>query len=324
MFTLGCALVIALIVVVPGASAQDETGDEPPEQAVMAPLAVRSLLLDSALAEDHLVVVGERGHILLSNDSGETWNQVPVPTRATLTGVWFESRELGWAVGHDSVILRTADGGQSWERMYWAPEDESPFLDVWFSDAETGFAVGAYGSLYETFDGGETWDFREVTDSDFQPHLNQITAGADGTVYIAAEAGISFKSEDGGETWTEMTSPYPGSFFGILPLDDGAILLFGLRGHLFRSEDGGETWSQLETDTIAMLNHAMQLPDGRVVIVGLSGTVLVSEDGGRSFRIREQPSRAGIQSVVRAGDDNLLFAGEFGVRKVPLSELFGK
>ncbi len=312
-------LVLASLALVPTVLAQDE---EPPEQAVIAPLAERSLLLDAAAVDGRIIVVGERGHILRSTDGGKTWTQVPVPTRATLTGVHFQGSDLGWAVGHDSVILRTTDGGDSWERVNWAPDDENPLLDVWFADEDTGFAVGAYGTMFVTMDGGETWDFAEVTDGDFQPHLNQIAKETDGAVYLAAEAGMAFRSDDDGETWTELESPYQGSFFGVLPLGNNSLLLFGLRGHLFRSDDGGETWDSIETGTVAMLNQGIRLDDGRVVIVGLSGTVLVSENEGRTFELRQQESRAGIQSVVET-EDGLLFVGEFGVRNVPLSELFG-
>jgi photosystem II stability/assembly factor-like uncharacterized protein len=316
---------VAVLLVAPGTVLAQDDQAEPPEQAVIAPLAEKSLLLDSALADDHLVVAGERGHILLSNDRGETWKQVPVPTRATLTGVWFEGRDLGWAVGHDSVILRTKDGGESWERVFWAPEDESPFLDVWFADEQNGYAIGAYGVFAVTNDGGDNWDYISVTEDDFQPHLNQITEAEDGTLYMAAEAGNVFRSDDGGETWTSIASPYEGSFFGVLPVEGDVLLLFGLRGHLYRSEDRGETWVELETNTTSMLNQGIVLPDGRVVIVGLSGTVLVSKDGGRTFELREQESRAGIQSVVRAASEgDLVFTGEFGVRKVKLDELFGE
>ena len=78
-----------------------------------------------------------------------------------------------------------------------------------------------------------------------------------------------------------------------------------------------------QTGTKAMLNSGLRLPDGRIVVVGLAGTVLVSTDGGRAFTLRQQSSRAGIQSVVDAGGGQLLLTGEFGVRRVPVNELFG-
>ena len=71
-----------------------------------------------------------------------------------------------------------------------------------------------------------------------------------------------------GRHGTELPSPYEGSFFGVLPLEDDVVLLFGLRGHLFRSEDAGESWIEIETGTVAMLTDGIRLPDGRIVITG--------------------------------------------------------
>ena len=107
------------------------------EEAVEAPLAIESLLLDGAAAGSRLVVVGERGHILVSTDGGASWKQARVPTRALLTAVHLHDEHTGWAVGHDAVILRTGDGGATWEIVHHAPEEERPLLDVWFRDART-------------------------------------------------------------------------------------------------------------------------------------------------------------------------------------------
>jgi photosystem II stability/assembly factor-like uncharacterized protein len=291
----------------------------PAEHAVKAPLASRSLLLDITRADGMLAVVGERGHILTSQDGGKSWTQKDVPTRSTLTGVYFHDRRLGWAVGHDGVILRTTDGGNSWQRVQWAPEDEAPFLDVWFADANRGIAVGAYGRYYSTKDGGVTWTEKTIADEDF--HLNQIASSASGRLYIAGESGNALRSEDGGESWKLLSVYYEGSMFGVLPLEGDFVLMFGLRGHLFRSENAGDSWTPVETGVLTMLNGGVRLADGRVVIVGLGGTVLVSDDGGRSFRQVPQSSRAGIQSVVDAGNGQLVLCGEFGVRSLPVTEL---
>ncbi|MDX1584214.1 MAG: YCF48-related protein, partial [Thermoanaerobaculia bacterium] len=287
--------------------------------AVKAPLASRSLLLGADAANGRLVVAGERGHILISDDRGATWTQSDVPTRATLTAVFFHDDELGWAVGHDAVILRTTDGGSSWERVHWAPEDEAPLLDVWFADATTGYAIGSYGSFYVTRDGGRSWSFEPISEDDF--HLNAIASAGDGLLFIAAESGLAYRSEDDGESWTELAPDYVGSFFGVLPLGGDRMLLFGLRGHLYRSEDAGETWTPVETGTIAMLNSGVRLEDGTVVIVGLGGVVLISKDEGTSFELHQQKDRSGIQKIVDAGDGSLLLVGESGVRMSSLGEL---
>ena len=308
-------LVFALAPTAGIATAQD--ADE--EVSVMAPLASKSLMLDAAGFDQRLVAVGERGHVLISSDNGASWRQVEVPTRAMLTAVTLVNDEVGIAVGHDSVILRTTDGGETWSQVFSAPEDEAPFFDVWFADEDNGFAIGAYGSFYRTSDGGLTWDLEPLGDADW--HLHELARAESGMLYLAAEAGYAYRSDDEGETWVELLSPYEGSYFGVLPLEGDAVLLFGLRGHLFRSEDAGETWQEVPTGTEALLTNGVRLSDGTVVIVGLGGTVLVSTDGGRTFDFHQQAGRRGISTVVATTDGSLLMVGEFGVRTATIAEL---
>jgi photosystem II stability/assembly factor-like uncharacterized protein len=281
--------------------------------------------LDGATAGALTVAVGARGHIVLSRDGGASWDQAVVPTRATLTGVFFLDERLGWAVGHDAVILRTRDGGESWELLHSAPEEQRPLLDVWFRDEMNGFAIGAYGFFLETTDGGDSWTDRLIVetepdeedpyafDSGADLHLNHVARSDSGRLYVAAEAGAVFRSDDDGRSWVELPSPYSGSFFGSLPLEGDSLLLFGLRGNLYRSEDAGETWSQIETGTLAMLTDAVRRPDGSLVIAGLAGAVLVSRDGGASFDLVQQPDRQGVSSILSLGDGSLVLIGEYGV-----------
>ena len=290
-------------------------------EAVKAPLAIESLLLDGAAVGSRMVVVGERGHVLVSTDDGASWVQAEVPTRALLTAVHMHDERIGWAVGHDAVILRTADGGETWALVHQAPEEELPLLDVWFRDERTGFAVGAYGYFLATEDGGETWIPRAVSEDDF--HLNALIPAAEPEresqpsrpLYMAAEAGVAYRSDDGGATWRELPSPYAGSWFGGLALDENRVLLAGLRGHLFRSDDGGDTWTEVATGTQATLTGAIRLPSGPIVVTGLEGSVLISEDAGRSVSSRRLPSRQGISAALPLSDGGVLLIGEFGVRR---------
>ncbi|MDX2480716.1 MAG: YCF48-related protein [Desulfuromusa sp.] len=283
------------------------------ETAVIAPLATHSLLLDAQRVENALIAVGERGHILISEDNGNSWSQEQVPTRATLTGVYFINRLTGWVVGHDQVILRTTDGGKSWELVYENAEAESPLLDIFFLDNQHGYAIGAYGQFLESFDGGSSWEGRWISEDDF--HLNQIIAVED-QLFIAAEAGYSYRSDDEGQNWTLLEPGYHGSFFGVFPTDENRLLLFGLRGHLFLSDDSGESWIQVDTGTEASLTSGMRLDDGTLVIAGLAGALLTSQDNGLSFVLHQDPDRKGFTKLLQAADGSIVAVGNFGVTKL--------
>src|SRR5690606_13888501 len=139
--------------------------------------------------------------------------------RATLTGVSFATHaapQLGWAVGHDALILHSTDEGRTWVKQYQGDDLEESFLDVLALDAQRVIAVGAYGLFAITADGGRTWTRRKIDADDY--HLNRITRGPSGTLYLAGEHGTLLRSADNGQTWTPIPAPYEGSFYGILPI----------------------------------------------------------------------------------------------------------
>src|SRR5437667_12911281 len=82
--------------------------------SLISPLASKSLLQSVVRAGDRIVVVGQRGHIVISSDGGATWKQSPVPVSSDLTSVYFVDDKQGWVAGHDGVILHTGDGGEKW------------------------------------------------------------------------------------------------------------------------------------------------------------------------------------------------------------------
>lgn len=299
---------------------------DPGDYAVKASLASQHLLLDVSRFDSQIVAIGARGHILISSDNGDTWEQAAVPSHVALTAVHFTDEKRGWAVGHDAVILRTIDGGATWERVHYAPEEERPLLDVWFrDDARTGFAIGAYGYFLTSNDGGRTWSEGSIDgDGDGEPddfHLNQVSESKDGVLYIAAEAGTAYISKDQGDSWSRIYPPYEGSFFGSLPLLKDSVLFFGLQGNVFRSDDGGKSWEAISVESTATLNEGTVMEDGTVILVGNEGAILVSKSGGRSFVVSGLDDRKAIANLIQTAEEDVLLVGEMGVRKLSLQDL---
>lgn len=294
--------------------------------AIQSPKAAKGLMIDVVHAGKRLVAVGDRGHILYSDDQGATWTQAQVPTRQLLTAVFFVDDKQGWAVGHDAQILASADGGVTWTQQYQDLKRESPLLDIWFNDANHGLAVGAYGALIETTDGGKTWnDVSDRLDNEDQFHLNAIAHIKDAGLFIVGEQGSMFRSSDDGQTWEKLQGPYEGSLFGVISTAQAQTLLaYGLRGNLYRSADFGSTWEQVELNAARGalefgLSGATLLEDGAIVVVGNGGSVVVSHDDGQTFSVFNRPDRISLSAVTSAGNGNLILAGQGGVRVATLA-----
>lgn len=298
---------------------------EAPVQSLPWAKAASGLLTDIASAGVRRVAVGERGHVLLSDDQGRSWTQARVPSQQLLTAVYFVDDQHGWAVGHDAQILASTDGGSTWTLQFQDPARQAPLLGLWFHGVDHGLAVGAYGTLLATEDGGRHWqDVSARLDNPDQLHLNAITAVKDAGLVIVGEQGVMFRSADAGLTWQRLQGPYEGSLFGAVATAQArTLLVFGLRGHVFRSSDFGDTWQAVAVPgehgpVEAGLASARLLDDDTLVLVGEGGTVLRSVDNGLTFSHLTRPDRQAL-SAAMAVSDGLLLVGEGGVHRTDIN-----
>lgn len=312
------ALVFAAAGMKPAAAQEDAASSEA-EYAVQSNLASESLLLDATYAGDRLVAVGEFGHVVLSDDRGATWRQAAkVPSQATLTGVTFINKDIGFAVGHDATVIRTKDGGENWDLVYNDTESEMAFMAVYFENENRGFALGAFSFMVETNDGGDTWEERTLSEGLLDDyHLNKLFADKDGDLYISAEFGVVYHSADQGRTFNRIQTQYEGSFWGGFGMSDGSVMVFGMRGNAFRSYDKGQTWQKVDTGTDKSIAGGVQLGSGKIVLVGLQGYVGYSDDGGKSFVEVTRADRLGYAAVADGPDGQIVVFGEPGAKLMP-------
>ena len=289
--------------------------------SVIAPKAVRSLALDIARVNEHqFLAVGERGHVLLSKDDGQTWEQKVTPTRATLTSI---AQTAGHILvgGHDGVLLLSQDKGETWKLVREQAEEEKPVLDVLFLDDKTGFAIGAYGLFLKTADGGFRWSEQEhpeleIPDFGF-PHLYQMQRLNDGSLMIIGEAGFIARSVDSGETWTRIELPYEGTLFALGQTTSGVLVVAGMRGNIFRSEDLGAHWENIDIDIRSGLNH-MIFEQNQLVIGGMDGTLLRSDTNAKEFSFIQRPNRKAVSASALLDKNQVLVAAEDGLHIVSL------
>ena len=291
-----CLVVLALSLQTAFAASVGEALQRP-ALSVKAPQ--RAVLLSAALAGERIVAVGERGIVALSDDRGATWRQAPCPVSVTLTMVRFADAKVGYATGHGGTVLATADGGASWtvkldgrraaqlardsattpeaqkeaERLL-ADGPDKPFLDLMLWDSQRLLAVGAFGLAFQSKDGGKTWT--SWTGRLPNPKaLHWYVARRQGdTLLLAGEGGLLARSDDGGDSFRALASPYKGSWFTGELKSDGAMLLAGLRGNVWRTADAGANWAQLPVPAPATITALAVTADGGLLLANQAGMVL--------------------------------------------------
>ncbi len=328
------------------------------QSAVPSHLATKSLIYAVRKFGKRYFATGIQGHILYSDDGGDSWTQAQVPVRSSLLSVDFPTPEQGWVVGHEGVILHSSDGGKTWVKQYdgnrYAREGQAfyqkmamenpdneifpvlademqlaielgadkPFFKVKCQTDKRCNAFGAYGISVVTFDGGETWEnsmYRNDNEN-FNHIFDYAPLPIPGRYFLAGEAGLFLIADTNERRAVRAQSvPWDGSFFCSSATADGAIVLGGLRGRMFRTADEGTTWVTVEKPVTSSIVAAIRLSDNRLVAVGAAGEVLVSTDNGFSYTLAPVEHRLGqLSSVAEGPGDTLLLAGLKGITKVAL------
>lgn len=318
--------------------------DHPATEDLEHALVNRLLALESV--GERLVAVGRRGHILTSENDGQSWQQQPVPVASDLVAAQFIDDQFGWAVGHDGVVLRSRDGGASWEKVldgrqaaeligefrsshadlgeeadfeyerFEMEGSDKPFLTVHFTDDQHGVVLGAFNYAFITEDGGDNWvPFSHRIDNPMGFHI-YAAFEHQGVLHAVGEQGLLLRWDVDAGRLAALESPYEGSWFGGLSLGE-QILLFGLRGNAYvGSPESG--WQQLTLDTDDSLNNAFAISPDVALLVGQAGKVfrIKHQDGG--FTSEELSSSAMPLYDAELSGNTLILVGARGVRQLSL------
>ncbi len=225
--------------------------------------------------ENTVWVSGSKGTILHTLNGGISWisDTIAGYSYADFRDVeaFDSSTAIVMAIGNPAVILKTKDGGKSWNQVFYKKQDGIFLNSMTFLNDKNGFVVGdpVNGRFYllRTTDGGETWDeFTENTRP--QAKDGEYMFAASGTcitgIYPSDLWFVSggstarvFHSEDNGNHWVIKETPFMSGLtstgiFSVLFTDDKTGYCIG--GDYSRPDstgitftytmDGGKTWLQ--------------------------------------------------------------------------------
>ena len=196
------------------------------------------------------------------------WQLTPTGSTASFRGLSAVSKRVAWVSSDAGTVLRTTDGGATWQSVGPPGVSGLLFRDVEAFDEDTaviqsiGFTPDAF-RIYRTTDGGQTWTLV------FQN--TEPTAFYDCMAFFDRHRGLALSdpingrfrilaTSDGGRTWqivdADMPPALPTEFAfaasgQCITTAGGRDAWFGTGGaaiaRVFHSDDRGQTWTVANT-----------------------------------------------------------------------------
>lgn len=269
------------------------------------------------------------------------WRQKPQSSGVDvqLRSISAVSDKAAWASGAKGTVLRTVDGGATWERLEIVGAEALDFRDIQAFDKDTAFVLsigpGDQSRIYKTTDGGRIWQ-RQFTNSDPKAFYDCF-AFWDSTHGIAVSDSVDGKfpliATTDGMNWIPVkvkTMPAALPAEGAFAASGTCIATIGKSdvwfgtgnsaARVFHSADRGQTWTVAETPIIhgaasqGVFSLAFWTVKDGVAVGGdykeptkNENVAAVTHDGGKTWILAsKQPE--GYRSAVAVGTSQSLVA----------------
>lgn len=283
------------------------------------------------------LIAGSNGTLLETKDGGKSWTKRKNFTDDKLRQIYFSDDYSGWLLcerdifnrGANSVsyLMKTSDGGESWEKVEFKNAGRSRITKIFFNQKGKGIAIGESGALFELQTDG-TWEKSPspirylLLDGIFSDDSHGVIVGAGGGVYFTEDAGANwnqanifgdrsakfnavffadrkngwavgaqgkiFQTVSGGKTWREQNSGVSKDLFDVFFLNTAEGWAVGGDGVILHTKTAGNVWNAENTD----LKHKLEkiiFVGKKGFAVGFGGTILVYDENAKAERSVSKP-----------------------------------
>lgn len=258
------------------------------------------------------------------------WTPLTSGVNVTFRGVSAVSDQMAWASGSGSTVLRTGDGGATWEKVT-ITADRVDFRDIDAIDARTAYALsignGAASRIYKTIDAGATWT-PQFLNKDEAVFLDAMTFSDEQHGIVMGDSidgkFLLMRTDDGGKNWSRIAVeslppalPNEGAFAasGTNVAMLGANIWIGTgagaTARVLRSNDRGKTWKVADTPLVAggsagIFSIAFRDAEHGVIVGGdyrkeaeAIDNLAITSDGGVTWTLVKDRGLSGFRSVVQ-------------------------
>ncbi|WP_161628766.1 WD40/YVTN/BNR-like repeat-containing protein [Budvicia aquatica] len=261
---------------------------------------------------ERLFTTGSKGDIFRTQNSGKTWepfnmafwvepsipdNEQLNERQSRLAPYSFEGESYGIAFANDNVavvvgeanILRSVDGGQSWQPATTRLSSRTALQGVTFVSDKQGWVVGSGGLIMFTKDGGDNWETVPLDTQ--QTHFMSVSFSDINHGCIAGGKGRVWCTTDGGTNWQQgnVSSKSDSMITRIQLLNELDGWMVNHTGHIYRTQDGGLHWS-LWMDIAAA-------SAGKITSVNLWGMTFDEQHGWAAGTVKFPKDKANSNSM---------------------------
>jgi photosystem II stability/assembly factor-like uncharacterized protein len=206
---------------------------------------------------------------------------MPAPITDRIFAIYFIDTSKGWVAGEEGMLLKTADGGLTWEKV---PSGVMSNLYVLkFLDNQIGWVAGSNGIVHYTTDGGVSWlagvtnTQLPIIDLDFSDPNYGAAAAFEGWQPVSAW----LETSDGGKTW-KVNESFDPAYEAVSVLDGDVWLAGGWTGGKIWGP-GGKSFS-IQTPAVSCHYRSIHFKDSEHGwVVGLCGLATFTQDGGENW-----------------------------------------
>jgi photosystem II stability/assembly factor-like uncharacterized protein len=289
-------------------------------------LVEQSVFLEIASDHQHQILVGEYGRILVRSSNDTQWLQADVPVQTTMTAVAIVDENVAWAVGHQGVILKSQDGGKSWQKKFdgiqltgllkQALEQQVNSLTVAFEKEKDEYNRDKLEMLLDDV----TYKLEDMTsNTGIEIPFFDILFITPSYGLVVGAYGAMLETKDAGNTWHYIGHkvPNPDSFhLNALTKDaDDNIYIVGEAGVAMSSMDLGDSWQTLAIDYQGSL-FGVTAKESVTYSYGLRGNMFVSEDRGATWNDVDTGVTNHIFSADWLSNGKLLLVGAGGLKLI--------